>query len=442
MIVSQIQPLARALSLVVIIGTMTLLRPTAGASQQVFPLDPAVATPVLEAVARSSPRLAARRSALAAAQSRLAAAGFALPAVLSAEMEDVPGGTELGNAGFRLEVGKELLTGGRGPAQRALASTEVRLAEAALYAAELETRSATVSALALASGWSAISARLAAEDSLLLGAEGSLRARFATADARYTDVLRLRTERVRVQTDRAEAIAEARTAIGALEGLLGAAWADAAPLVEGAAASAASREPPPLPPTPDTDSLVEASAPVRLALAGVERAQAARALVDAEQRTRFAAAVGAQRVGGGDGGFTVGPTLAFSMTLPFTASRANRAATLAADQSVEATRAELASARAEVRAHLTRSRTRYEAARERLAVFDAALLQGVRQEREAAVAAYRTGSLSLVELLDFERALARAEIERHRAHMEAVMALADLLSGTAPDSREPISSME
>lgn len=77
------------------------------------------------------------------------------------------------------------------------------------------------------------------------------------------------------------------------------------------------------------------------------------------------------------------------------------------------------------------ARTRYEAARERLAAFDAALLRGVRQERETALAAYRSGELSLIELLDFERALARAEVEQRRAHIEAVVALADLISGAA-----------
>ena len=48
------------------------------------------------------------------------------------------------------------------------------------------------------------------------------------------------------------------------------------------------------------------------------------------------------------------------------------------------------------------------------------------EERESALAAYRTGSLSLLELIDFERALSRAEIERIRALIDAADALADL----------------
>ncbi|HCT57123.1 MAG TPA: hypothetical protein DGD08_07905, partial [Gemmatimonas aurantiaca] len=73
------------------------------------------------------------------------------------------------------------------------------------------------------------------------------------------------------------------------------------------------------------------------------------------------------------------------------------------------------------------ARERYSAARERLDAFDAALLRGARDERESALAAYRTGSLSLLELLDFERALSRAEIERIRALVDAADAWADLL---------------
>ncbi|MET0398863.1 MAG: hypothetical protein ABW277_18875, partial [Longimicrobiaceae bacterium] len=48
-----------------------------------------------------------------------------------------------------------------------------------------------------------------------------------------------------------------------------------------------------------------------------------------------------------------------------------------------------------------------------------------------ALAAYGSGDLSLVELLDFERARARAEIQRVRARIEAADALAELLSSAA-----------
>ena len=75
------------------------------------------------------------------------------------------------------------------------------------------------------------------------------------------------------------------------------------------------------------------------------------------------------------------------------------------------------------------ARERYEAARERLAGYDATLLRAAGEERESALAAYRTGDLSLLELVDFERALSRAEIDRLRAGLDALTALTDLLSG-------------
>ncbi|HET7321828.1 MAG TPA: TolC family protein [Longimicrobiaceae bacterium] len=406
--------------------------PAVTSAQQFIPIDSTLAGPLLEAVSRSNPGLVAQRSSVAAAQSRFRAAGFAAPAVLSGEIEDVPGGTDFVDAGFRLEVGKEFLTGGRSAAARALAAADVQAAEAALYAAELRTRAVTMRALTQALGWSAVARRLAAEDSLLIGAETSLRSQFAVGDARYTDVLRLRTERLRVQTERAEALAEARVGLGALEALLGNGVAEAAPLIRTVAdAGPTVFAMDPLPSPPNMDSLIALSGRVRLAQTVLEHTQAARDAVRAAQNPRIAGALGIQRIKAEGGGFAVGPTRGVSVTLPFTAREANHAAAEAAELAVAAAQAELAAARAGVRADLIAARTRYEAGRERLAVFDAALLRGVRQERESALAAYRTGELSLIELLDFERALARAEIAQRRARMEAVTALTELIFGAA-----------
>ena len=83
---------------------------------------------------------------------------------------------------------------------------------------------------------------------------------------------------------------------------------------------------------------------------------------------------------------------------------------------------------------------RYDAARTRIASFDAALLRGARDERESALGAYRSGELSLLELLDFERALARAEIERLRNRIDAADALADLLGADDRDVTDRSSS--
>jgi outer membrane protein TolC len=99
----------------------------------------------------------------------------------------------------------------------------------------------------------------------------------------------------------------------------------------------------------------------------------------------------------------------------------------AAEQDVAAARAARDAAAADARAVLGSALERYKSARERLTLFGQALLRGVREERESALAAYRAGELSLVELLDFERALARAEITRLESGIEAAEAYAELL---------------
>lgn len=415
-----------------LVAAAALLIPLAAPAQA----GPAT-TALRDAVQRSNPGLSARRAALEAARARVAAAGFGEPAALSAEVEEIPGGIDLGGASLRVEVGKELVSPGRRDAARALAATDVGEAEASLAAAGARLDAALLRSLTATGGWSAIARRLAAEDSLLVGAEEALTARFAVGEARYVDVLRLRTERLRVQGDQAGAMAEARAARVALRGLLGP--------VEGADGliDAALAETGPglvvLPPAPARDSLLPRAAAVLSARAAVDRARAARALTAAEQRPRFSAAVGLQRFSADEGGGTVGATLGGSVTLPSTARRANAAALASAEAEIAAALAELDAAVATVRAELAGAMERYEAARIRLSAFDAALLRGAREEREAALAAFRAGDLSLVELLDFERALARAETERLRSAVDAADALADLHAAGAggSDPHEP-----
>ena len=388
---------------------------------------------LIQAAAASSPELHALRVGADAARARALATGFAAPVVLSGEIEDVPDGYDFGSAAVRLEFARDFLTGGRSAAARALAATEVQSAEAALAGAEGRLTAAVLRHLARVRAATAAARRLAAEDSLLIAAEASLRDRFGVGEARYVDVLRLRTERLRVQADRAGAVAEARVARETLLGIAGPEGArelvvllDAA-LVAAAAASLDDS----LPAPPAIDSLLALSPEVRLARAAVGQATAGHALIVAEQRPRIAASVGAQRMIGGDGANSFGPVIGASVTLPFTARRANAAASLAAQTEVRSAAATLEATRSRVRAELAGALARYEAARERIAVYDAALLRGAREERESALAAYRTGEMSLIELLDFERALTRAELERLRARADAAEAYADLITAAS-----------
>lgn len=391
--------------------------------------DPELTRTVRQAVQRHSPALAAGRAALEVARARADAAGYAPPIVLFGEMDDVPDGLDVTGAGYKLEVGREFLTGGRSGAARALAATDVRRAEADLFVVRQRVAALTLQHLAATVAFARVAARLAAEDSLLLSAEPAVRDRFSVGEARYVDVLRLRTERLRVQTERAEAVARARAGREAVLGLAGSEGAAVVIALVDSAMSApeltvervALPEPPPL------DSLLALSGALGLADVAIERARAEQVLLRAEQRSRIAGSVGAQRRVE-DGASTFGPTFGISVSLPFTAGAANRAGAMAAERKVAAREAAREATTAEVRAGLASALAHYDAARERVAAFDLSLIRLAREERESALAAYRTGDMSLIELLDFERALARAEIEKLEARAAAAAAYANLMS--------------
>ena len=393
------------------------------------------------AVLASSPALTVRRAEVIAAEARRVAAGFAPPATLSFESEDARNG-RLDQGNSRVDVSREFLSGARRRGEQAVGDADVRVARVALVATEREVVAQAAKALYGATGWRTVARRLAAQDSLLLSAEASVRARFGVGDARYVDVLRLRTERLRVQSERAAAETESDAAAIALVALAGSdSVALRAASTAAAALDSAARGTGPaaarnvslvisLPEAPSLDSLLALATDVRLADARLAQTAAQRQLLLARQRPAFSASLGLQRLGpGGDRGPGFGPVLAAGMSLPFTAGRGNRAALAAVDQQAIAVSAARTATIATVRAALAASRARYEAARHRAAAFDATLLRAAREERESALAAYRTNDLSLLELLDFERALSRAEIDRTRATLDALSSLTELLSG-------------
>src|SRR5690606_8428594 len=128
----RLSPVVRSFCAVVLL----LLAASGGAAQEVIPMDPAIAEPLRAAILRSNPSLRAARASVEAAQARLTGAGLAPPAVLTGEIEDVAGGTDLKGAGLRLQVEREFLTGGRRSAARVLASAVVRVEQASLHAEE------------------------------------------------------------------------------------------------------------------------------------------------------------------------------------------------------------------------------------------------------------------------------------------------------------------
>lgn len=426
------------------VGTPALFAQTHSPATPAQAVDSLLASllppPLRTALIAASPELSLRRAEITAAEARRDARGFAPPGLLGAEVDDARNG-RLDRGSVRVEVSRAFLSSARRQGERAVGDIEVQAARVALGATERRILAEAARVLYTAVGWRAIVRRLAAQDSLLASAEASVRARLSVGEARYVDVLRLRTERLRVNGDRVAAENEIEVAAVTLVALVGgdaaaagiaAASFDSLDRVEGLGAllTVAAR----LPEAPSVESLVATAADVLLADARIAQTAARRQLLLAEQRPSFAGSLGLQRIGqDSDSSPGLGPVLSVGVTLPFTAGRANRASLEAADRQTAVALAERSAASVAVRAALGVARARYEAARRRATSYDAALLRAAREERESALAAYRITDISLLDLLDFERALTRVEIERARASIDALASLAELLSG-APSS--------
>lgn len=382
-------------------------------------------------VRESSPILAAHRARLEVAVARRAATGLVPPAAASVEFEEVPGLANFLDAGsMRLDVSRELWPSARRRAERTVADRDVDRARLETEITERSLDALVMQLLVKAGASAAVTSRLASEDSLLRGAEEALRSRFAVADARYVDVLRLRTERLQVETETHRSRGEARMGRRQLirlaspsDSLSFAALVDLAIALEARSFLRGA-----LPPLPPLDSLLAVSAALQLAQLAVERAQAKRLLAVAEQRSVPAASVGLQRFVDEEGNANVGLTAGLSIPLSFTAKRANAARRLLAEREVSLAQAEKTATENRVSSALATAADRYETARAQIAAYDGALLRGAREERETALAAYRANTMTLIELLDFERALAHAEVSRLRSQAEAADALLDLLN--------------
>lgn len=374
----------------------------------------------------ATPSLVTARAAVDAARARRAAAGLRPAATLSAEVEEVPDMVNVAGArSMRVDLSQDLIPRGRRAAEHSLADVEVERSQIELELAE-SLIDATVDVLVVRSaGNAAIAARLASEDSLLSSTEDALRARFAVADARYVDVLRLRTERLRVETEQRRSFAEYRIARAQLIRLapsLDTALVGA--LVNAAVANESRRiAMGVLTVLPTFDSVTAVAAARRLSALAVRRAEASRRLALSERRPAIAPSLGIQRFEDGTGSSSIGLTAGLSVSLPFTASGANRARLALSDRELTMAIASRTEADAALSNALATATDRYEVARTQVVSFDATLLRGAREEREAALAAYRAGGLNLLELLDFERALAQAEVTGIRSQIEAAEAL-------------------
>jgi outer membrane protein TolC len=380
----------------------------------------------------TDPAVVRARRSLEAVRALRGAVGRAAPVEFGAGVVD-GNGFDVPRGNIEASVSRLFIRGASRTAAEQRVDAEIRDAERALLAVERRLAPQVLEALAAAATSERVVRRLQRSDALLDEAERALNARFATGAARYVDVLRVRTERLRTAAEVAQAEA-ARVAAGAALRALVAPERMAARFDQLLALAAGDELtgdwPRALVPFDEPDSLVEWSPDVREALARADRSRAEASSVSASQRMQFGGSAGLQRMGPTNGGPSAGLVLGVSSTLPFTAARANRAASEAARLGIDAAQHGLAEARRRAAIDVTQMVVRYNAARARISALDGALLIAAEQEREAALAHYRAGTLSLLELLDFERALLRVELDRADAIRDAASVRAALLGGS------------
>lgn len=376
--------------------------------------------------ARSNAEWLAARAALRTLEARIPEAAARDAPVLSLEVDEVPGGVELWNAGqLQLSVEQELFTGRRRGSESLLARSALRQRQAETLLLQRGLSVSIARALARWTGECQITARLRLEDELLQDVERSVSARFSVGDARYVDVLRVRTERLRVQSELSQTRASAGRALARVVAIAGD-TAGLTPLLTGAEQPVLSG----IPSAPTPDSLLSELQHAGLFSLARSHADAIALRDRAARATRITGSAGIQRFGT-PGDYTVGPALRLGVSLPFLVSRSNRSIELAAAGAIQQGAAEDSARWQRARSALLQAQGRLDAAADQVRLFDSALLSGARSEREAVLASYRTGSVSLLELLDFERALARAEIDHVRALLVAHDAWADLLTPDA-----------
>ncbi len=400
--------------------------------------DPAAVRRAIARIAavahETDPTVLTARAHERAAEQRAASAGLAPPLAAAVALSDGPGGDLLrGNAS--VEVGRDLLLGPRLAAARATAVVEFTSRSRDRQAAEAVVDVRVTDLVVHGAAAARVLVRLRQSERLLADAEDALAVRLAAGSGRYADVLRVRTERLTVGFSIRDEIARLATVRGRLMSMTAGGFAaDTLDAWIGEAAIAIGSPGgwrPVLDSLPPLDSLIALASAVRESGATLQRARAIRSESVASRRAAMNGAVGIQRIGEANGGPSVGLLFGISSTLPFTARRSNTLASDASDAEVRAAEIEAGAAVSGVRPALESLRERHAVALSRLDAIDGAVLVAAQSEREAALAEFRAGSLTLLELLDLERALLRVELERADALREAASLRASLF-GVAP----------
>ena len=367
---------------------------------------------VLLPLLRQHPALSAAETSLRAQQSRLRAARtVGRPSSLFINAEEVATDA-LERSNMTLGIDHEFTPAAERRAEVALSQADIRLAEARLNGIQLSLASSLDRVVLATVVNRQITRRLAAEDSLLERAGATLNARFSVGDARYVDVIRLRTERLRVQADLLEAESRIARATAELRGLVS--QDVSIPKVEAIAVR--------LPEiSPNIDSLVQNSPAARVAAANELRTRALIDVARARGAHTWRGSLGVQRFPSEDGSSRIGPAIGASVTLPIFNRRAQQLAVDAAALDSAAARLSSQAATTSLISTMRSAYAQIDATKRSISAVNQQLILAAREERESALIAYANRELTLVELLDFERSLSRSEIALLEAYLTAVV---------------------
>lgn len=309
-------------------------------------------------------------------------------------------GAEPGTANVKLGLEHVFIPHAQRTAEIAVAEAELAFATAQLHGARMRLDSRLTRAFVEATVHRRIADRLSQEDSLLQRAEITLNARFAVGEARYIDVIRLRTERLRVQADLLDASTDVSRALLEIAAITG----------ERLDFRILRRIPLKLPSIPsDVDALIHASPAGEAARALRLQSLAQLAVAEAQGGRLVSGQLGLQRFG--DNEASIGPVVGLAVSLPLFNKRSISASVSAARLDTLAAGSNVVAAQARMRSDIESAFAEIAATAQRMLTVDERLIAAAREERQAALTAYATGDMTLAELLDFERSLSRAEVQ-------------------------------
>jgi outer membrane protein TolC len=388
----------------------------AGRAQAAEP-PPLSLTQLLLELAQRSPELASRRAEVHAAKERPAQARSFEDPTLTTELWQVPTGLQQLPLMFTLR--QPIPWPGKLAARAAALQPELARAQAEVDATARTLR--LEATRAYYDYWLAIRTEevLTENRRLLDSIVLSVDARYRVGRAELAELLKAQEESAGLDTRLVDVERERELAVAAMNTLL--ARPPAEPLGQPST-------PPEVHPLPDVAALMEQALAERPELRAVSamlaQAQArvrAAAVERAPDLAVFASYMAMLR-GGGDSTFTVG----VQTSLPTFSLQRSRAAGREAQAQVLAAQAELLQAQARVRGEVQQASLRLETAQRHIRLHGQTLLPLSQRSVQAAQAAYQSGRVQLVLLLDTVRAHLDHQLEYERYRAESAARWAEL----------------